>query len=83
MLGLAAVGLTQSVRQAYAMNRQVSNGWIIGVVTAFASSGVRIIRVFAAAGIIHSTTVALGAVESVAKELLTHWGSFILEVQRD
>ena len=83
LLGLAAVGLTQSVRQAYAMNRQVSNGWIIGVVTAFASSGVRIIRVFAAAGIIHSTTVALRAVESVAKELLTHWGSFILEVQRD
>ena len=29
---------------------QVSNAWIIGVVTAFASSGVRITRVFAAAG---------------------------------
>ena len=49
------------------MNRQVSNGWIIGVATAFASSGVRITRVFAAAGLIHSTSVALGAVESVAK----------------
>ena len=44
------VGLTQSVRQAWRMNRQVSNGWIIGVATAFASSGVRITRVFAAAG---------------------------------
>jgi len=83
LLGLAAVGLTQSVRQAWRMNRQVSNGWIIGVATAFASSGVRITRVFAAAGLIHSTSVALGAVESVAKDLLTHWGSVILEVQRD
>jgi hypothetical protein len=37
----------------------------------------------AAAGLVHSTSVALGAVESVAKDLLTHWGSIILEVQRD
>jgi hypothetical protein len=81
LIGLAAVGLTQSVRQAWRMNRQVSNAWIIGVVTAFAASGVRITRVFAAAGLIHSTSVALGAVESVAKDLLTHWGSIILEVQ--
>ena len=28
----------------------MSNGWIIGVATAFASSGVRITRVFVAAG---------------------------------
>ena len=54
LLGLAAVGLGQSVRQAWRMNRQVSNGWIIGLVTAFASSGVRITRVFAAASLAHS-----------------------------
>jgi len=82
LLGLAAVGLSQSVKQAWHMNRQVSNGWIMGIVTAFASSGIRVVRVFAVGGLIHSTYVALGAVESVAKDLLARWGTMILEVQR-
>ena len=33
-------------------------------------------------GFFHSTYVAVGAVEAVAKEMLTRWGTLILEVQR-
>ena len=82
LLGLAVVGLHHTVRQAYQMNRMNNNGWIMGVVTAFAVDGVRIARVFAAGGVIYSTRVAVSVVEGAAKEMLTRWGTAILEVQR-
>ena len=83
LLALAAVGLSQSVRQAWRMNRHGHESqWLMGIVTAFAASGIRIVRVFAVGGAIHSTYVAVGAVEAVAKEMLTRWGTLILEVQR-
>ena len=82
LLGLAAVGLHHTVRQAYQMNRMNNNGWVMGVVTAFAVDGVRIARVFAAGGVLYSTHVARGVVEGAAKNMLTRWGTAILEVQR-
>ena len=64
------------------MNRMNNNGWVMGVVTAFAVDGVRIARVFAAGGVLYSTHVARGVVEGAAKNMLTRWGTAILEVQR-
>ena len=53
-----------------------------GVVTALATNDERIYRVFALLGYAHSMKVAVEVADSVAKRLLTQWGTMILEVQR-
>ena len=51
------------------MNRHVSNQWLVGIVTALASGGVRVVRVFAVFGFLHSLRVATRFAEAYAKEL--------------
>jgi hypothetical protein len=82
VLGVAMIGLSLSVREAWHANRGVSQAWIIGLLAAFAQSGGRIMRVFAVIGLLHSCRAAVHLVEGVAKQLLTQWGTRILEVRR-
>jgi len=82
LLGVAGVGLALSTRRAYIANRNLSHGWLLGIVSIFAAEGARISRVFAAIGLVHSMYEALQFVERVAKSLLTTWGTMILEVRR-
>ena len=72
-------GLGVSVHEAYRMNRHVSNQWLVGIVTALASGGVRVVRVFAVFGFLHSLRVATRYAEAYAKELTTKWGSMVLD----
>ena len=78
-LVVAAGGLGVSVHEAYRMNRHVSNQWLVGIVTALASGGVRVVRVFAVFGFLHSLRVATRYAEAYAKELTTKWGSMVLD----
>ena len=54
--------------------------WIYGLVTAVCAHDERIFRVFALFGYIHATKVALQYVEQLAKQLLTKWGTRIMDI---
>lgn len=82
LLGVAFAGVAVSVRDAYQAHRHMEHSWLYGVVTALATNDERIYRVFALLGYAHSMKVAVEVADSVAKRLLTQWGTMILEVQR-
>ena len=70
------------MRDAYRTNRFTNHSWVLGVVTALATSDVRIYRVFALFGAVAASKAALEYAEHTAKLLLTKWGTAILEVRR-
>ena len=82
LLGVAIFGVGTAVRDAYRTNRFTNHSWILGVVTALATSDVRIYRVFALFGGLAAAKSAQEYAEHTAKLLLTKWGTAILEVRR-
>jgi drug/metabolite transporter superfamily protein YnfA len=82
LLGVAAFGVYVALRDAYMINRHVSHSWLLGVVTALMSNDERIYRVFAAFGGVVAARAAMSTVETMAKKMLSKWGTMILEVRR-
>lgn len=82
LLGVAIVGVGLTARDAYQRHRHMTHSWLIGVVTALATNDERIYRVFAMFGAVAASQYVLFAVRQVAKDMLSKWGSRILEVRR-
>ena len=83
LLGVAAVGLSVSIRDAYVANRHMQQqSWLYAFASALLSNDERILRVFALLGLLHAGKVVLRNVEAVAKSILTKFGTRILEPQR-
>ena len=79
LIGVGAVGVGLSARDQWRLHRHVSHQWLVGLVTALASHDTRIYRVFAALGFVAAARAATLYVEGLAKNLLTKWGTMILE----
>jgi len=82
LLGVAFYGVGASVYDAYQRHRHMTHHWALGLVTALATNDERIFRVFALFGGVAACKAAVEAVERLAKQLLTSWGTMILEVRR-
>jgi hypothetical protein len=82
LLGLAVAGVAVAVRDAYRAHQHMTHTWAAGLMTALCSNDERIFRVFALFGCVVAARQARSASEGLSKELLTKWGTRILEVSR-
>mmetsp|Transcript_18358 Transcript_18358/g.61771 ORF Transcript_18358/g.61771 Transcript_18358/m.61771 type:complete len:181 (+) Transcript_18358:3-545(+) len=80
-LPVACVGLYHSLYAAWLQNRHVSNSWIIGLLTMFATNGMRFTRVLVAIGLAHSCRSAYHQCQHLSKRALTRWGTRILNAR--
>jgi len=80
-LPVACVGLYHSLYAAWLQNRHVSNSWIIGLLTMFATNGMRFARVLVAIGLAHSCRSAYHQCQHLSKRALTRWGTRILSAR--
>jgi len=81
LLGVASLGFGISLRDAYIQHRHMQQqSWIVGLITAVASNDERIFRVFALLGYMHAIKVLYAHVQGFAKQMLTKFGTRIMEV---
>lgn len=82
LLGVAGYGVGVAIQEAYRAHRHMTHTWAVGLFTALATSDARIFRVFALLGGAAACKSVKAHVEHVAKQMLTTWGTMILEVRR-
>lgn len=83
LIGVAFCGVILAVKEMYNTHQQhMLQSWLFSMLSVLVTNDVRIYRVFAVGGILVASKHMSKLAEDLAKQLLTRFGTCILDVQR-